>query len=559
MKKIIIALIFTAIQFTQLNAQSWQWAKKGASVSSDYLSNICTDANGNAYVIGQFGFYGGQPANYMIFDNDTVYINGVDQIFLVKYSPSGNVVWAKSIGGNNPNTGASSYTEGGYQVHYDASSNSILITGSFSGTCFFGPTSLFGIEDMFLAKLDLNGNYLWVKGIYCNNIFSISNNCLSSDPTGNIYMSGISPDSISFDSTKLPAGNYLTKYDSNGNVLWAKKKFVDAYFRKINFFNGDLFALGIITNDTSLIDTVTYISNLSSTSFFTRFDTSGNVKWIKFPTSSAGAFGSDMDMDAMGAFYINGSFKTDINLGGNIVTNANLYDMFIVKYDANGNVIWLRQANASNSVLGYRGVTTGDGSTYVEGLFDGSASFGSYNLTSTGSNDIYIARYNSNGDCLGVRQIAIGNGTMGASWIAADNLGNCFIAGSFYSPLTIGSTTLSSAGFSDVFIAKHDVITGLGGGEGRMANQQLIIYANPTAGKCNITVPDDFVHEQNLTLSIYDNTGKLIQQKTLEMISPLGGQGAGKIKVNLEQEAKGVYNVTLSNKKKSYNGTIVFE
>jgi hypothetical protein len=43
------------------------------------------------------------------------------------------------------------------------------------------------------------------------------------------------------------------------------------------------------------------------------------------------------------------------------------------------------------------------------------------------------------------------------------------------------------------------------------------------------------------------------------MISPLGGQGAGKIKVNLEQEAKGVYNVTLSNKKKSYNGTIVFE
>ena len=65
-------------------------------------------------------------------------------------------------------------------------------------------------------------------------------------------------------------------------------------------------------------------------------------------------------------------------------------------------------------------------------------------------------------------------------------------------------------------------------------------------------MPDDFVNEKNLVLSIYDNTGKLIQQKTLEMDD-------GNIKLNLEQEAKGVYNIVLSNKKKSYNGKIVFE
>lgn len=65
-------------------------------------------------------------------------------------------------------------------------------------------------------------------------------------------------------------------------------------------------------------------------------------------------------------------------------------------------------------------------------------------------------------------------------------------------------------------------------------------------------MPDDFVNEKNLVLSIYDNKGKLIQQKTLEM-------NDGNIKLNLEQEAKGVYNVVLSNNKKSYNGKIVFE
>ena len=65
-------------------------------------------------------------------------------------------------------------------------------------------------------------------------------------------------------------------------------------------------------------------------------------------------------------------------------------------------------------------------------------------------------------------------------------------------------------------------------------------------------MPDDFVNEKNLVLSICDNKGKLIQQKTLQM-------NEGNIKLNLEQEVKGVYNVVLSNNKKSYNGKIVFE
>ena len=80
----------------------------------------------------------------------------------------------------------------------------------------------------------------------------------------------------------------------------------------------------------------------------------------------------------------------------------------------------------------------------------------------------------------------------------------------------------------------------------------LVIYPIPSKGNAIIKVPDDFVNETNLVLSIYDNTGKLIQQKTLQM-------NDSNIKLNLEQEAKGVYNVTLANKKKSYSGKIVFE
>ena len=144
-------------------------------------------------------------------------------------------------------------------------------------------------------------------------------------------------------------------------------------------------------------------------------------------------------------------------------------------------------------------------------------------------------------------------GTATATRLVADNNSNIIVGGQFLNTITIGtqSFTSSSTLYPDVFIAKADIITSIGG-EDRIANNQLIIYANPNAGKCNISVPDDLLHEKNLTLSIYDNIGKLIQQKVLEM-------NDGKIKINLEAEAKGIYKVILSNNNKSYNGKIVFE
>jgi hypothetical protein len=101
-----------------------------------------------------------------------------------------------------------------------------------------------------------------------------------------------------------------------------------------------------------------------------------------------------------------------------------------------------------------------------------------------------------------------------------------------------------------MFFAKSDAIVGIG--EGRVSNSQLLIFANPNAGKCNITVPDDFLHEKNLTLQIFNSSGQLLQQQSLDM-------DGDKIKLNLEAEARGVYSFILSNNKKSYSGKIVFE
>ena len=550
MKKYKFVLLILLSTFLKVNAQTWQWAKQGGSTSIDRLSHLCTDANGDSYIIGSFGF-SNVITDYMIFDNDTVFNNGVNQIFLVKYSASGTVVWTKSIGGNNPNQGNGSSYEYAGQIVYDSSSNSLLMTGNFLGSVTFGSTTLYGNGDLFLTKLDLNGNFIWTRGIYGNN-GDLGTLDIVTDNTGNIFISGAGTDSVYFSATiKIPGGGFLAKYDSNGAFLWAKKKFEGCIASKIEYYNNDLFILGVIYNDTAQIDTANYISNLSRNMFFARFDTSGNLKWIRYPSSTNSVGGNGMGMDVLGNFYITGSYINNVNFNGNTLSNSNSYDMYLVKYDANGNVRWLLQGNANSALSGLRAATTSDGSTYISGTFTGSATFGSYSINSSASNDYYIARYNSTGYCLGVTKLT-GISQSGFN-IATDNLGNCIVAGEFSSPtpINIGTTTLTAVYASDVFIAKLDAITVIENVNKSMRNS-LVIYANPNAGKCNITVPDDFLHEKNLTLSIYDNTGKLIQQKTLQM-------NDGIIKLNLEAEAKGTYSVILSNSSKAYNGKIVFE
>jgi hypothetical protein len=84
------------------------------------------------------------------------------------------------------------------------------------------------------------------------------------------------------------------------------------------------------------------------------------------------------------------------------------------------------------------------------------------------------------------------------------------------------------------------------------SGDQLVLYPNPSTGTCNITIPEEFLFESSLTLSIYDNSGKLLQQIPIE-------NGAESFNVQLEHRAAGVYPVVLSNGKKSYRGKIVFK
>lgn len=537
MKKYKILLIaLTFITFIKVNAQSWQWVKQGGSTSIDHVSKICTDANDNIYAIGDFGFFF-PPGGNMFFDNDTAYQNGVNQLFLVKYTPSGTVAWVKSIGGNNSNSGNCNNCENSYDLCFDAFSNSIYMTGKLYGQATFGSTNLFGWGNMFLTKIDLNGNFIWAK-LY-GSITSQPYASISTDQVGNVFLSGYTNDSLYFDNIGIPSGTFWSKLDGNGTALWAKIISVNAGSGKLFFIGNDIYSLFSTSNDTAWVDTLCFVSSTPHNILLGKFNTAAGIESYKtFSSDSTNYLSARMGLDSSNNIYLSGTFKHDIDLGDTSFLNSNIYDFFIAKYDLGFNLIWIKNGNDPMLAQCVNISVANNGNTFL--------------LCNTSIDGVFIAGFNSSGDSLGMVKIDMSGGTFSLGLTTIDNSENIIIAANFGSPtFTFGGTTFTNFGTDDVFIAKHDAITGIGG-EGRIANNQLIIYANPNAGKCNITVPDDFIHEKNLALSIYDNTGKLIQQKTLEM-------NDGKIKLNLEAEAKGIYSVTLNNKKKSYNGKIIFE
>ncbi|MBL0050005.1 MAG: hypothetical protein IPP32_18125 [Bacteroidetes bacterium] len=74
--------------------------------------------------------------------------------------------------------------------------------------------------------------------------------------------------------------------------------------------------------------------------------------------------------------------------------------------------------------------------------------------------------------------------------------GGFYLGSEFYYNITIANSSFITFGAGDIFIAKHDAITGIPDPR-RSTNNQLFIHANPNEGKCNITVPDEFLHEKN--------------------------------------------------------------
>jgi hypothetical protein len=452
------------------------WSKRFGGSNDDWGNSVFVDSSGNVYVTGWFRSY------TIDFGGGALTNAGVDDIFLAKFDSNGNHLWSKRFGGSGDDRG--------YSVSVDSSGN-VYITGYFmSSTIDFGGGALTnaGYADIFLAKFDSNGNHLWSKRFGGSS--SDIGSSVSVDSSGNVYITGyFGSSTIGFGGGALTnAGGscygytcldiFLAKFDSNGNHLWSKRfgGSSDDQGNSVSVdSSGNVYITGYFGSSTIGFGGGALTNAGNDDIFLAKFDNNGNHLWSKRFGGSDNDEGYSVSVDSSGNVYITGYFgSSTINFGGGELTNAGscyqngcYADIFLAKFDSNGNHKWSRRFGGSDNDEGYSVSVDSSGNVYITGSFWSSTiDFGGGALTNAGGtchdgmydrpcSDIFLAKFDSNGNHLWSKRFGGSSDDEGQS-ISVDSSGNVYGIGWFgSSTIDFGGCPLSNAGWMDTYLIKY--------------------------------------------------------------------------------------------------------
>jgi hypothetical protein len=196
--------------------------------------------------------------------------------------------------------------------------------------------------------------------------------------------------------------------------------------------------------------------------FIVKYNSSGTVQWVRGAVAGSNEVANGVSADAQGNIYVVGYFTgSQIQFGGDTLTNSfgSPADMFVVKYDGGGNVVWAMKANGGvNGVELAKCVSIDEmANIYVSGTYEnGFISFGTVSLGNSGLIDVFTAKYDSAGTIIWARQIG-GTGVEGINNTSANASGELAVVGFYESAtLTIGSTVLTNSGIQSAMVAFYD-------------------------------------------------------------------------------------------------------
>jgi hypothetical protein len=177
-------------------------------------------------------------------------------------------------------------------------------------------------------------------------------------------------------------------------------------------------------------------------------------------------------LDESGNLYTAGFFSKTIDFNPdagtfNLTSKQFTNDIFISKYDADGNFIWAKSFGGTGNDGANNLQIDSQGNLYLIGHFDDLADlnpdkFKSLNLKSKGEYDVFVMKLNNSGNLIWVKTFG-GLGYDNGNSLALDNYGNLYVTGTFdgtadFDPDTIKEYNLASKGKSDMYISKFDTI-----------------------------------------------------------------------------------------------------
>lgn len=481
------------------------WAKKMATttVGSNIAYAIATDALGNVYTTGRFQVptdFDPGPGTF------TLTPTSIFDIFISKLDAAGDFVWAKKIGG----TGG----DQAFGIAVDASSN-VYTTGIFEVTVDFDPGpgtfSLVsaGAEDVFVSKLDSNGDFLWAKSF--GGGATDQGKSIAVDPSGNVYTTGFYTGTADFDPSATTYG-------------------------------------------------ITSVAG--SDIFVSKLDAAGNFVWAKSMGGAATERGYGIAIDASRNVYTTGYFGTadfDPGPGTFMMSSAGGNDVFISKLDSTGTFVWAKSIGGSTNDEGRSIAVDPSGNVYTTGYVINVVDFdpgpGVVNLpyTSSLTNDIFLSVLDTDGNY--VSGARIGSTSLDeCNSVAVDASCNVYMTGRFRGTVDFdpgaGTSFLTTIGGSndDVFVLKLSCITTEISTENNLANENISVFPNPSNGHFQLNI-DNF-NSQKINLEIFNAIGERVYTSSITKQQN---------EIDLSNLPEGIYFVKMISTNQMYQQKIIIQ
>lgn len=397
------SLILSAALFffyQNIFSQDWQWAASAGGIYSDKATDMDIDTAGNIYVCGYYN----ENATFGTLNAPATF--GKDG-FLAKLDTAGNWIWLKTANGGWDERVLGMCSDRLGYVYVTGTCWYDTDFGSCSGAIFPG-----GSDNIFVAKLDLDGNCQWLIGAGGDS--DDQGYDLIADPQGNIYLTGFISDEYS---------------------------------------TGTSAQFGGITVPIPFGDSICFVAKINPMGIF---------QWVETFPGTDGERDNRIAIDSANNIYITGGFTGVQNFGTDILASAGGRDVFVIKYDSNGNYMWSQRAGSllddrANSI-------TADiyGDIYITGEFRDKAGFGTDSINNNGGpngRDIFVAKMKQSGEWVWAKKAGSGNGSERGDRIISNKLGNIFVTGQFKEGASFGGNITLQADSADslqLFVASID-------------------------------------------------------------------------------------------------------
>ncbi len=304
------------------------WAIAIGGSSSDEATGVATDSFGNIYLTGHF------ESSQLTIGSATLTNagSGTKDIFLIKLSPQGQVLWARSFGGPDTDFG---------QAIAVSPIGDIAITGVFWSNGFsIGSTVLTssGQGDLFVARLNASGQPLWAQK--AGGTDSEIPYGIAFDPTDHIVVVGTSwSNPIIFDNQSLPNQGsndlFVAKYRPSGQLLWARSgggsDSEEAHAVTIDA-SGRIYVAGYFASAGVSFGNHSLQSSGDADAFVVAYDVQGQPLWAQKAGGSLYDRAHAIAVDAHGGLYVGGDYMSNpATFGAITLPNDQAYDAFLAK------------------------------------------------------------------------------------------------------------------------------------------------------------------------------------------------------------------------------------